>query len=59
MSQHRQMQWTRRLDRLHALRDQFVDVSRYDRAHKACLVIPHVYDRWADEVFARQRLRLS
>ncbi len=59
MSQHRQTQWIGRLDRLHALRDRFVETSRYDRAHKAHLAIQHVYDRWADEVFAGQRLRLS
>ena len=59
MSQHRQTQWIRRLDRLYALKDRFVNTSRYDRAHKALLAIQHVYDRWADEVFAGQRLRLS
>ncbi len=59
MSQHRQTQWIRRLDRLHTLRDRFVETSRYDRAHQAYLAIQNVYDRWANEVFAGQRLRLS
>ncbi len=55
MSHQRQAQWTHRLDRLHALRDRFMAAHRYDRAYKVYLVIQHVYDRWADEVFCAQR----
>ena len=57
MSSKRQAQWTYRLERLHALRARFTGTSRYDRAYKAYLAIQHVYDRWADEVFAAARIR--
>ena len=55
MSHQRQAQWTHRLDRLHALRDRFMAAYRYDRAYKVYLLIQHVYDRWADEMFYAQR----
>ena len=29
--------------------------ERYERAYKVYLVIQHLYDRWADEVFRAQR----
>ena len=51
MSRQRQMQWSHRLERLHTLRDRFATAHRYDRAYKAYLIIQHVYDRWAEEVF--------
>ena len=55
MSQERQAQWSHRLDRLRALRERFLSAHRYDRAYKVHLVIQHLYDRWADEVFRAQR----
>jgi hypothetical protein len=51
MSRERQTQWTHRLERLHALRDRYAAASHYDQAYKAYIVIQHVYDRWAEEVF--------
>jgi hypothetical protein len=51
MSRQRQMQWSQRLERLHSLRDRFAAAHHYDRAYKAYLIIQHVYDRWAEEVF--------
>jgi hypothetical protein len=55
MSQTRQSQWTQRISRLQTLKDCFAARSRYDRAYKAHLAIQHVYERWADEVFAAAR----
>jgi hypothetical protein len=55
MSHQRQEQWTHRLDRLRGLRERFVAARRYDRAYKVYLVIQHLYDRWADEVFRARR----
>ena len=55
MSHQRQAQWTHRLQRLQALRDRFTGSGRYDRAYKAYLAVQHVYERWADEVFASAR----
>ena len=55
MSHDRQEQWRHRLDHLHSLRDRFVIAHRYDRAYKVYLVIQHLYDRWADEVFSTRR----
>ncbi len=55
MSHQRQEQWTHRLDRLRGLRERFVAARRYDRAYKVYLVIQHLYDRWADEVFRTRR----
>jgi hypothetical protein len=52
MSQARQSQWTQRISRLQALKDRFAARNHYDRAYKAHLAIQHVYERWADEVFA-------
>ena len=57
MSRERQAQWTHRLDRLHALRERFTQAHQYDRAYKAYLTVQHVYDRWADEVFASHRMK--
>ena len=57
MSNERQAQWTHRLDRLRALREHFLAARRYDRAYKVYLVIQHLYDRWAGEVFRTQRAR--
>ena len=51
MSRERQTQWTRRLERLHALRERLAAAHHYDRAYKTYLTIQHVYDRWADEMF--------
>ncbi len=55
MSQTRQSQWTQRIARLQTLKDRFAARSCYDRAYKAHLAIQHVYERWADEVFAAAR----
>lgn len=55
MSRDRQAQWSHRLERLHALRDRFATARRYDRAYEAYLVIQHVYDRWAGEMFCSPR----
>ncbi len=55
MSHQRQAQWTHRLERLQALRERFTCAHRYDRAYKANRVVQHLYDRWADEVFASLR----
>jgi len=52
MSQQRQAQWSHRLQQIQALQERFTGVGRYDRAHKAHRVAQHVYDRWAQEVFA-------
>lgn len=52
MSHDRQAQWTRRLDRLKALRERFTAGGRYGRAYKTYLAVQHAYERWADEVFA-------
>ena len=52
MSQQRQAQWSHRLQQIQALQERFTGVGRYDRAHKAHRVVQHVYDRWAQEVFA-------
>jgi hypothetical protein len=56
MSRERQAQWTHRLEHLHALRERFTSSHRYDRAYKAYLAVQHVYDRWADEMFASARV---
>ncbi len=55
MSRERQAQWTHRLERLHALRERFTTAHRYDRAYAAYLIIQHVYDLWADEMFHSPR----
>ena len=55
MSHERQAQWAHRLDRLRALRERFVAARRYDRAYKVYLVIQHLYDRWAGEMFCSPR----
>ncbi|HEX2552149.1 MAG TPA: hypothetical protein VHL98_00510 [Microvirga sp.] len=55
MSQDRQSQWSRRIARLQAMRERFAGRSRYDRADRAHRAIQHVYERWADEVFAAVR----
>jgi hypothetical protein len=55
MSQERQAQWTHRLEHLHALRARFTAAHHYDRAYEAYLIIQHVYDRWADEMFCSHR----
>ena len=55
MSNELQAQWSHRLDHLHTLRDRFVVAHCYDRAYKVYLVIQHLYDGWADEVFSEQR----
>lgn len=52
MSHLRQTQWSHRLQQLQTLREQFTAIGKYDRAYKAHLVLQHVYDRWATEVFA-------
>ncbi len=57
MSHQRQAQWTDRLQRLQALRDRLTGAGRYDRAYKAHLIVQHLYERWADEVFATARSR--
>jgi hypothetical protein len=55
MSRERQTQWTRRLERLHAVRERLTAACRYDRAYETYLIIQHVYDRWADEMFCAPR----
>ncbi len=55
MSRERQTQWTHRLERLHALRERFTAAHYYVRAHDTYLIIQHVYDRWADEMFRSHR----
>jgi hypothetical protein len=55
MSRERQAQWTRRLERLHALREYLTAAYRYDRAYETYIIIQHVYDRWADEMFSSPR----
>ncbi len=55
MSDQRHQQWSRRLDRLHGLRERLARAGRYDRAEKAYLTIQQVYDRWAEEIFAARR----
>ena len=52
MSRERQAQWAHRLERLHALREHFTAAHYYARAYDTYLIIQHVYDRWAQEVFA-------
>jgi len=51
MSRERQVQWTSRLERLHALRERLMTAHHHDRAYEAYLIIQHVYDRWAAEMF--------
>jgi hypothetical protein len=55
MSRERQAQWTRRLERLHALREQLTTAHCFDRAYDTYIIIQHVYDRWADEMFHSPR----
>ncbi len=55
MSQERQIQWKRRFDRLQTLRERLAACGRYDRAHKAYLLIQAGIDRWSDEVFSAKR----
>ena len=55
MTNERQIQWSHRLKHLQALRDRFAATRRYDRAYKAYLIVQHLYERWADEVFATAR----
>lgn len=55
MPQERQMQWKRRLDRLHTLRERLAARGHYDRAQKAYLLIQAGIDRWASEVFSERR----
>jgi hypothetical protein len=55
MSHERQAQWTHRLERLHALRERFTAAHYYVRAYDTYLIIQHVYDRWADEMFRSPR----
>jgi hypothetical protein len=57
MSQERQTQWMRRIERLQALKERFARLGRYDRARRAYLAVQRVYDRWSDEVFATARPR--
>ena len=52
MSPVRQDQWTQRISRLRALKDRFTSQTSFDRAAQAHRAIQHVYERWADEVFA-------
>ena len=56
MSHQRQAQWTHRLQPLQGQRDQLASTGQYDRAYKAHLAVQHVYERWADEVFAATRM---
>ena len=52
MSHQRQAQWSHRLQRIQTLRAQLTKAGQYDRADEAYRVAQHMYDRWADEVFA-------
>ena len=56
MSQERQIQWKRRFDRLHTLRERLAARGYHDRAQKAYFLIQAGIDRWADEVFATKRI---
>ena len=47
MSQERQIQWKRRFDRLHTLRERLAARGHYDRAQKAYLLIQAGIDRWS------------
>ncbi len=55
ISAERQTQWKRRFERLQTLRERLAAHGRYDRAHKAYLLIQAGIDRWADEVFSAKR----
>ena len=55
MSQERQIQWQRRFDRLHTLRERLAAHGQNDRAQKAYLLIQAGIDRWSDEVFSAKR----
>jgi len=55
MSRERQAQWTHRLERLHTLKELFTAAHQYDRAYETYLIIQHVYDRWAGEMFCSPR----
>lgn len=55
MSHQRQAQWSHRLQQLQTFKERLTDAGRYDRAYKAHLLVQHVYERWADEVFATAR----
>lgn len=55
MSHQRQTQWSHRLQQLQVLRERYMGAGQYDRAYKAHLAAQHVYERWADEVFAVPR----
>ena len=52
MSLERQAQWTHRLERLRALGERFTRAQCYDRADQTYRAVQHVYDRWANEMFA-------
>ncbi len=52
MSHQRQSQWSHRLQRLQTLQERFTTAGKYDRAYRAHLIVQHIYERWADEVFA-------
>jgi hypothetical protein len=55
MSQERQVQWRRRLDRLHGLKERLAARGHYDRARKAYLLIQACVDRWSHEVFSAKQ----
>ena len=55
MSHQRQAQWNYRLQRIQALEARLRRAGQYDRAYEAYLMAQHLYDRWADEVFAAAR----
>ena len=55
MSHQRQAQWNYRLQRIQALAARLRRAGQYDRAYEAYLMAQHLYDRWADEVFAAAR----
>ena len=57
MSRERQVQGGHRLEHLRALRERFTISRQYDRALRAYIVVQHLYDRWADEVFAAAQPR--
>ncbi len=55
MPHERQIQWKRRFDRLHTLRERLAARGHHDHAQRAYLLIQAGIDRWASEVFSAKR----
>jgi hypothetical protein len=56
MTSARQSQWSRRLEFLQAVREDYTRSGRYDRARRAHMIVQQAYERWADEVFASRAM---